>query len=49
MKLDFITHDKLTVAKLNMRAKGRDPEVGDIQPSIAKRGVLRRYRALDRR
>jgi len=40
MKLDFITHDKLTVAKLNMRAKGRDPEVGDIQPSIAKRGVL---------
>jgi ParB family chromosome partitioning protein len=40
MKLDFITHDKLTVAKVNMRAKGRDPEVGDIQPSIAKRGVL---------
>lgn len=23
MKLDFITHDKLTVAKVNMRAKGR--------------------------
>lgn len=40
MKLDFITHDKLTVAKVNMRAKGRDPDVGDIQPSIAKRGVL---------
>lgn len=40
MKLDFITHDKLVVAKVNMRAKGRDPEVGDIQPSIAKRGVL---------
>ncbi len=40
MKLDFITHDKLTVAKVNMRSKGRDPEVGDIQPSIAKRGVL---------
>lgn len=40
MKLDFITHDKLIVAKVNMRSKGRDPEVGDIQPSIAKRGVL---------
>ncbi len=40
MKLDFITHDKLTVAKVNMRSKGRDPDVGDIQPSIAKRGVL---------
>ena len=40
MKLDFISHDKLTVAKVNMRAKGRDPDVGDIQPSIAKRGVL---------
>jgi ParB family chromosome partitioning protein len=40
MKLDFITHDKLVVAKVNMRSKGCDPEVGDIQPSIAKRGVL---------
>lgn len=40
MKLDFIPLDKLTVAKVNMRAKGRDPEVRDIQPSIAKRGVL---------
>jgi ParB family chromosome partitioning protein len=40
MKLDFIAHDKLTVAKVNMRAKGRDPDVADIQPSIAKRGVL---------
>ena len=40
MKLDFIAIDKLTVAKVNMRARGRDPEVGDIQPSIAKRGIL---------
>ena len=40
MKLDFIALDKLTVAKTNMRAKGRDPEVGDIEPSIRKRGVL---------
>ncbi|MBO9695927.1 MAG: ParB/RepB/Spo0J family partition protein [Sphingopyxis sp.] len=40
MKLDFIELDKLSVAKTNMRAKGRDPEVGDILPSIRKRGVL---------
>ena len=40
MKLDFIPLDKLTVAKVNMRAKGRDPDVSDIQPSIAKRGVI---------
>ena len=40
MKLDFIPLDKLAVAKVNMRARGRDPDVGDIQPSIAKRGVL---------
>ena len=40
MKLDFIALDKLTVAKTNMRAKGRDPDVGDILPSIRERGVL---------
>jgi len=40
MKLDFIPLDKLSVSKVNMRAKGRDPDVGDIQPSIAKRGVI---------
>lgn len=40
MKLDFIPLDKLSVSKVNMRAKGREPEVGDIQPSIAKRGVI---------
>jgi ParB family chromosome partitioning protein len=40
MKLDFIPLDKLTVAKTNMRAKGRDPDVGDILPSIRQRGVL---------
>ncbi|MGX5711719.1 ParB/RepB/Spo0J family partition protein [Sphingopyxis terrae subsp. ummariensis] len=40
MKLDFIALDKLVVAKTNMRAKGRDPEIGDILPSIRKRGVL---------
>lgn len=40
MKLDFIPLDKLSVAKTNMRAKGRDPDVADILPSIRKRGVL---------
>lgn len=40
MKLDFIELDKLSVAKTNMRAKGRDPDVSDILPSIRKRGVL---------
>ena len=40
MKLDFIELDKLTIAKTNMRAKGRDPDVADILPSIRKRGVL---------
>ena len=40
MKLDFIALDKLVVASTNMRAKGRDPDVADIQPSIAQRGVI---------
>ena len=40
MKLDFIELDKLSVAKSNMRAKGRDPDISDILPSIRKRGVL---------
>lgn len=40
MKLDFIPLDKLSVDPANMRAKGRDPDVSDILPSIRKRGVL---------
>jgi ParB family chromosome partitioning protein len=40
MKLDFIPLDKLSIDPANMRAKGRDPYVGDILPSIRKRGVL---------
>ncbi len=40
MKLDFIPLDKLSLDPANMRAKGRDPYVGDILPSIRKRGVL---------
>lgn len=40
MKLDFINLDKLSIAKTNMRGKGRDPDVADILPSIRARGVL---------
>ncbi len=40
MKLDFIELDKLSIAKTNMRGKGRDPDIADILPSIRARGVL---------
>ncbi|HWT42559.1 MAG TPA: ParB N-terminal domain-containing protein, partial [Sphingopyxis sp.] len=40
MKLDFIPLDKLSIDPANMRAKGRDPDVSDILPSVRKRGVL---------
>lgn len=40
MKLDFIDLDKLSIAKTNMRGKGKDPDIADILPSIAKRGIL---------
>ncbi|WP_033075021.1 ParB/RepB/Spo0J family partition protein [Sphingopyxis sp. MWB1] len=40
MKLDFLDLDTLEVAKSNMRSKGKPPDVADILPSIAKRGIL---------
>ena len=40
MKLDFIELGKLSIAKTNMRGKGKDPDVGDILPSIRARGIL---------
>ncbi|HJS11601.1 ParB/RepB/Spo0J family partition protein [Sphingopyxis sp.] len=40
MKLEFIPLDKLSLDPANMRAKGRDPDVSDILPSVRKRGVL---------
>lgn len=40
MKLDFIPLDKLSIAKTNMRGKGKDPDVADILPSIRARGIL---------
>ncbi|AXB76608.1 ParB/RepB/Spo0J family partition protein [Novosphingobium sp. P6W] len=40
MKLDFLPLDKLTVSRINMRARGKAPDVTDILPSIRARGVL---------
>jgi ParB family chromosome partitioning protein len=40
MKLDFIPLDKLSIAKTNMRHKGKDPDIADILPSIRARGIL---------
>lgn len=40
MKLDFIELGNLSIAKTNMRGKGKDPDVADILPSIRARGVL---------
>lgn len=40
MKLEFIPLDKLSLDPANMRAKGRDPDVSDILPSVRKRGVM---------
>ncbi|MBO9582062.1 MAG: ParB N-terminal domain-containing protein [Sphingobium sp.] len=39
MKLDFISLDKLVVAKTNMR-HGKQPNLSDILPTIRARGVL---------
>ncbi len=40
MKLDFIELGKLSIAKTNMRGKGKDPDVADILPSIRARGII---------
>ncbi|MBL9071848.1 MAG: ParB/RepB/Spo0J family partition protein [Sphingopyxis sp.] len=40
MKLDFVDLGNLSIAKTNMRGKGKDPDVADILPSIRARGVL---------
>jgi ParB family chromosome partitioning protein len=40
MKLDFLPLNKLTVSPINMRARGKAPDVSDILPSIRMRGVL---------
>jgi ParB family transcriptional regulator, chromosome partitioning protein len=39
MKLDFISLDKLIIAKTNMR-HGKQPDLSDILPTIRARGVL---------
>nr|WP_294814682.1 ParB N-terminal domain-containing protein [uncultured Sphingomonas sp.] len=40
MKLDFIALDKLYVDRSNMRSGKKPPDVGDILPTVRKRGVL---------
>lgn len=40
MRLDFFPLDKLSLDPANMRAKGRDPDVSDILPSVRKRGII---------
>uniref|UniRef100_UPI00260FCC35 ParB/RepB/Spo0J family partition protein n=1 Tax=uncultured Sphingobium sp. TaxID=316087 RepID=UPI00260FCC35 len=40
MKLAFIDHSKLVPSKVNMRHGPKPPDVGDILPSIRKRGVI---------
>lgn len=40
MKLDFIPLDQLYVDKSNMRCGKKPPDIGDILPTVRKRGVL---------
>jgi len=40
MSLIFITPDKLSVSKTNMRYGRRAPDVSDILPTVRKRGVI---------
>ena len=39
MKLKNIALDKLSISKLNMRAKDKNPDISDILPSIRENGV----------
>lgn len=39
MKLKDIPLEKLSISKLNMRAKDKDPDISDILPSIRQHGV----------
>lgn len=40
MKLDFISVDKLSVSKTNMRYAKKAPDVADILPTVRRRGIL---------
>jgi len=40
MKLEFIAHDKLVPAKVNMRFAKKPPDVTDILPSVRSRGIV---------
>ena len=39
MKLKDIPLTQLSISKLNMRAKDKDPDISDILPSIRQHGV----------
>lgn len=39
MKLKNIALDKLSISKLNMRAKDKNPDISDILPSIRENGI----------
>lgn len=40
MKLDFISQNKLSVSKANMRYAKKAPDVSDILPTVRSRGIL---------
>jgi ParB family chromosome partitioning protein len=40
MKLDFVSLDKLTDSKANMRSGRKAPDVSDLLPSVRARGIL---------
>lgn len=40
MRLDHIERARLTVSVMNMRAKGKAPDISDILPSVRARGIL---------
>ena len=40
MRLDHIERSRLTMSDMNMRAKGKAPDISDILPSVRERGVL---------
>ena len=49
MKLDFIDLGKLSIAKINMRHKGKDPDIADIRPPAWSEWLERRARCPSRR
>lgn len=40
MKLDHIERSRLTVSGMNMRVRGKTPDISDLLPSVRARGIL---------